>query len=192
MAARAAHGRARELGRLTASECTPADELSAVTPADSVRADREPSGRFSRGNRLGAAKRVRAGSRGALAALERQGDAAARAAIAFGRRYSSHRRVELARAHGGEISAGVGAMVESAGELLASSRYWSARSTAESDPDFARLAAMLAAGSRQAERDAWELASREAVARRDNDGDDISRERRAFQARLAAKNGGAQ
>jgi len=165
MAVRSAHGRARELGRLTVSECTPADELPSATPADAVRTDRDTSGRFAPGNRVGTARRLRAGSRGALADLERKGDAAARAALAFGRRYAAHRRAELARCHGGELSAGVGAMVESAGELLASARYWSARGIAEASPDHARLAATLVAGARQAERDAWELASREAVAR---------------------------
>ncbi|MBN1610874.1 MAG: hypothetical protein JW940_29855 [Polyangiaceae bacterium] len=57
-------------------------------------------------------------------------------------------------------------MIESAGELLALARYWSARGLAEASPDFARLAATLIAGQRQAERDAWELASREASQRR--------------------------
>jgi hypothetical protein len=56
-------------------------------------------------------------------------------------------------------------MVESAGVLLSSSRYWGARSSAEGDPDFARLSAQLAAGARQAERDAWQLAALEAASR---------------------------
>jgi hypothetical protein len=162
---RNAHGRARALGRLTASELTPADELRPARPVASVRPDRDASGRFVAGNRAGTAKRVRMGKRGALVELERKGDPAARAALAFGRRYAAHRRAELGRVHGGELSAGVGAMVESAGELLAAARYWSARGIAEANPDHARLAAQLVAGSRQAERDAWELAAREAAAR---------------------------
>lgn len=165
---RAAHGKAASLGRLTASECPPMDELSAASPAESAVAQRDSHGHFLPGNRFATAKRVRAGKRGALAELERQGDAAARAAIAFGRRYAVHRRSELSRAHGGELSAGVGAMVESGGELLAASRYWGARAAAEGSPDFARLAATLAAGARQAERDAWALAALESAARRDN------------------------
>lgn len=165
MAPRAAHGRARELGRLTASELTPADELRPASPGVAGPSGRDSSGRFVAGNRVGTAKRLRAGRRGALCDLERQGDDAARAALSFGRRYAAHRRAELAQAHGGTLSAGVGAMVESAGELLASARYWSARSIAASDPDFARLSAQLVAGARQAERDAWELAAREAAAR---------------------------
>lgn len=183
MVARVAHGRARELGRLTASELTPADELRAATPDLSGRTDRDGAGRFQPGNRAGAAKRVKAGQRGALVALQQKGDPAARAALAFGRRYASHRRAELARSHGGELSAGVGAMVESAGELLAAARYWSARSIAEANPDFARLGAQLVAGSRQAERDAWELAAREADAR--------SKSKGALNRRLGIGHGGS-
>lgn len=165
MSVRNAHGSAREHGRLTASELVPSDELRPASPAIAARCDRDPSGRFVPGNRAGAARKVRTGPRGALAHLERKGDPAARAALAFGRRYAAHRRAELARVHGGELSAGAAAMIESAGELLGSARYWSARSTAESDPDFARLAATLVAGARQAERDAWEIAAREAEVR---------------------------
>jgi hypothetical protein len=162
---RRAHGKARELGRLTASECPPLDELRPGSALAPVRADRDAAGRFVAGNRAGTVHRVKAGKRGALIELERKGDPAARAAIAFGRRYASHRRAELARCHGGELSAGVAAMVESAGELLAASRYWQARSVAEGSPDFARLAAQLAAGARQSERDAWQLADLEARSR---------------------------
>lgn len=165
MSWRQAHGKAARCGRLTVLESPPFDELPAATPSVAGPADRDGAGRFVKGNRLGSAKRFRAGKQGALSKLEKQGDPAARTALAFGRRYAAHRRSELARAHGGELSAGVGAMVESAGELLASARYWSARGIADANPDFARLSATLVAGARQAERDAWELASREAATR---------------------------
>lgn len=161
---RSAHGAARDAGRLTASECPPFDEMRPATSALPVRADRDASGRFVPGNRAGAAKIVKAGKRGALYELERKGDDAARAARAFGRRYAAHRRAELAKAFG-EISAGVSSMIESAGELLASARYWSARSVADADPNHARLAAQLVAGARQAERDAWALADLESKSR---------------------------
>jgi hypothetical protein len=164
MAIRTSHGDQRERGRLTASECPPLDELRPATATDTAAPDRDPSGRFKPGNRAAKSKRVRPGSRGALVALERQGDAAARAAIAWGRQYAAHRRTELGRAHG-DLSAGVGAMVESAGDLLAAGRYWGARSVAEGDADHARLSAQLLAGARQAERDAWALAELEARSR---------------------------
>ncbi|MBN1605072.1 MAG: hypothetical protein JW940_00480 [Polyangiaceae bacterium] len=171
-----ATGAARDCGRLVGSAACPSDELPSASGPGSVRPGRDSAGRFQPGNSYGSAKRFRAGQHGALTALERQGDEAARASLAFGRRYAAHRRAELTAAHGA-ISAGVGAMVESAGELLASARYWSARGLAEANPDFARLAATLIAGQRQAERDAWELASREAQARpRENPIDRLRRE----------------
>jgi hypothetical protein len=78
-------------------------------------------------------------------------------------------------------------MIESAGELLASARYWSARGIAEANPDHARLAATLVAGSRQAERDAWAIAALEAAARAEHDGDDLRAQQREFQRRLAER-----
>lgn len=160
---RAAHGRARQLGALVASELCPSDELPAAA-AEPAAPQRSAGGHFLPGNRIGRLARRQANEKGALGLLERKGDRAARAALRFGRRYAKHRRLELTTAHGA-ISAGVGAIIESAGELLASARYWNARSVAEANPDFARLAAQQSAGHRQAERDAWELAAREAEAR---------------------------
>jgi hypothetical protein len=58
-------------------------------------------------------------------------------------------------------------MVESAAEMMADARYWRARGISEGSPDHARLAAQLIAQARGCERDAWELAAREAQARRD-------------------------
>jgi hypothetical protein len=162
---RTAHGAAREKhARLTASECPPMDELPTATMGDSARTDRDASGRFQPGNRVAAAKRVKAGPRGALEVLKRQGDEAARAADAAGKRYSSHRRAELTKLHG-ELSSGPSMMIETAGELWGAARYWGARSQAEGNPDYARLAAQLSAGARQAERDGWQLAALEAASR---------------------------
>lgn len=153
---------------MTVLEGCPSGELPPASPSAAVRPDRDKDGRFLPGNRASKARKVRTGKRGALFALIRTGDDAARAAAAYGQRYASNRRAELAKAHGGEISDGVGAMIESAGELQAAARYWSARGMAEGNADYARLAAQLIAGSRQAERDAWELASREATVREAN------------------------
>jgi hypothetical protein len=159
-------GRASELGRLVDSSVCPADELRPASPADTDRPERTPDGRFARGNRTAHAKRLRSGPRGALAMLEASGsDPAWQAAARWGRRYSSHRRAELAQAHGGQLSAGVGTIVESAADLLADARYWRAKAIATSDPELSRLAAQLTAQARGCERDAWELAAREAVAR---------------------------
>lgn len=162
---RAAHGKAAKLGSLLVSETLPSDELSPATPADPAQPDRDSNGRFIRGNRSGKSKRLRVGVKGHLAHLEAQADAAWRAAMKWGRRYAAHRRAELAQLHGGEISAGVGALVESEGMLLASSRYWHARGMAENSADHCKLAATLEAQARGCKRDAWELAAREAAAR---------------------------
>lgn len=175
---RTATGNAREHGRLVGSSVAAADELRPATGSDSDRRERTADGRFAPGNRLAAAKRLRSGPRGALAALEASGsDPAWVAAARWGRRYSSHRRAELARAHGGELSAGVGTIVESAADLLADARYWRAKAIATSDPELSRLAAQLTAQARGCERDAWELAAREAQARpRESARDRIARE----------------
>jgi hypothetical protein len=183
---RKAHGNARARGRLAVLESAPWDEQPPACPDDAAPPERDAAGRFLKGNGIGRAKRVRAGSKGALVALERKGDDAARAALAFGRRYAAHRRAELMQAHGGAISAGVAAMVESAGELLAQARYWTARGIAEGNPDHARLSATLNAGARQAERDAWTLASLEAQARPRRSSSPVARIEARAASRLAS------
>src|SRR5690606_10045753 len=117
--------------RLVASETCPADELAPASPVNTDRSDRRRNGTFAPGNSVAKAKKVRSGPRGALAALETKGDPAAKAAVKWGRRYGAHRRRELAQAHGGELSAGVGTIVESAADLMADARYWRARGVAE-------------------------------------------------------------
>lgn len=160
MALRTGHGNGRGVPRV---EVLPPDELPAATPSISARADRDPSGRFARGNTAGTAQRVHPGARGQLA-IEKS-DPTVRPFLAWGRRYASHRRRELAAAHGGHISAGVGAMIESAGLALASSRYLHARGAELADPELLKRASALANDARQNELAAWELAAREAGAR---------------------------
>jgi hypothetical protein len=160
-----AHGNAAAGGSLIASETCPSDELPSATPSNTVRPERDAHGHFAAGNRVAKAKRVRSGPRGALAALESTGDAAWLASARWGRRYGAHRRAELAQAHGGSLSAGVGTIIESAADLLADARYWRAKAIALGDPELSRLAAQLTAQARGCERDAWELAAREAKAR---------------------------
>jgi hypothetical protein len=48
---------------------------------------------------------------------------------------------------------------------MADARWLRAKGAAENSPDLIRLSMQLATSARQAERDAWELASREATAR---------------------------
>jgi hypothetical protein len=85
--------------------------------------------------------------------------------LAWGRRYASHRRRELAQAHGGSISAGVGALIESAALALGASRYLHALGAETGDPEILKRASALANDARQNELAGWELAAREAAAR---------------------------
>lgn len=168
----AATGNSAEHGRLVQSAVCPSDELAEPTGSgsDTIGRERDGHGHFAKGNRIAKAKRVRSGPRGALAMLEAKGDEAWRAAVRWGQRYGAHRRRELAQAHGGALSAGVGAIVESAASLMADARYWRAKAIATTDPELSRLSAQLMAQARGCERDAWELAAREAAARPRRDG----------------------
>lgn len=83
----------------------------------------------------------------------------------WGARYGAHRRQELAELHGGKISAGVGAMVESAALALAASRFVHLLAAETGDPELFKQAAGMASTARQDELAAWELAAREAAGR---------------------------
>jgi hypothetical protein len=144
-------------------EVLPPDELPAASPAVAVRVDRGPDGRFRPGNDVGRSKRLRPGLHG-LTGI----DTASPEFRVFGRwgaRYAAHRRRELASSHGGEISTGVGALVESAALDLAAARYLQWKATHSGEVDGFKAASALAATARQNELAAWELAAREAKAR---------------------------
>ncbi|HVY32570.1 MAG TPA: hypothetical protein VHB79_38800 [Polyangiaceae bacterium] len=160
MTLRNGHGKGAGTPRV---EVLPPDELPAATPALTARPDRDASGRFVKGNAAGIAKRVKPGVRGALG-LD-QSDPRYRVFARWGARYGAHRRRELARAHGGEISAGVGAIVESAAQAMAASRFVQSLAAAAGDAELFKQAAALASTARQHELAAWELAARESRAR---------------------------
>jgi hypothetical protein len=162
---RAAHGAAAKSGAIVVNESLPADELPSATPPNTDRADRGPDGRFLPGNRTATAKRIRPGPQGALVALEARADPYWQAANRWSKQYSSHRRAELTSLHGGELSAGVSAMIESASHALGDARYLRAKAAETGDPEMLKTAASLAKDARQAERDAWALAAHEAAAR---------------------------
>jgi hypothetical protein len=71
----------------------------------------------------------------------------------------------LAQLHGGSVSAGVGAIVESAAQTLAASRFVHLLAAETGDAELFKQAATLASTARQHELAAWELAAREAGAR---------------------------
>ena len=165
MATRTAHGRARELGRLVVSETTPADELPPATGSDPARAGRDAAGRFTPGNPWARLARAKAGPGGALASLDAKANPEWRATRRWAQRAAAHRVRELAKLHGGDLSAGVCMLIVDASDLRADARYLAARARADDNPELSRTAATLLASARQAERDAWEIASREAAAR---------------------------
>lgn len=97
--------------------------------------------------------------------LDAKADPAWRAARRWGQRAAAHRIAEVAKAHGGELSSGVCRLLRSAARLAADAEYLSRRAAADNNPDLLKVAAQLDAGSRQAERDAWQLAKLEADSR---------------------------
>lgn len=162
---RKAHGKAAQLGRLTASECPPFDELRPGRGGSTDRPDRGVDGRFVAGN--GAARRqlARVQPGGALDRLDAKADPAWRAARRWGQRAAAHRIREVARAHGGELSSGVCRLLRDAARMSADAEYLSRRAAADNNVDLLRTAAQLSAGARQSERDAWQLAVLEAESR---------------------------
>lgn len=174
MALRSAHGRGQSA--LVRIETLPADELPSATPPQTDRSERGPDGRFLPSNTVARNRRLRPATGG----LDKA-DPAYRKFLRWGRRYATHRRTELAKAHGGEISAGVGALVESAGLALAASRFLYDKGSETADPELLKRAAALSADARTAELSAWELAAREAATRPKRN------EVEALKARLMAK-----
>lgn len=160
MALRSGHGAGRGAPRL---EVLPPNELPSASPLVSVRPERDANGRFLPGNRSACDKRQRVGPRG-LQGIDKTAPAF-RPYAKWGARYAAHRRRELAQAHGGEISSGVGAIVESAALTMAASRYLSAKAAETGDPEMFKQASALASTARQHELAAWELAARESQVR---------------------------
>lgn len=144
-------------------EVAPPDELPPASPAQSDRKDHGADGRFLPGNRTARARKLRPGPLGHLDVAKT--DPRFLAFARWGSRYASHRRAELAKAHGGSISAGVGALVESAAMSLSASRFVQSQGAETGDADLLKRASDLAAAARQHELAAWELAARECAAR---------------------------
>lgn len=160
MALRTGHGNGAGVPRV---EVLPPDELPTATSAHAVRPDRSADGRFAPGNTAGRSRRIRATERGLLSVDTSLPEY--RPFARWGRRYGAHRRRELAAVHGGELSAGVGAIVESAALAMAASRFLAHMASQSGDADLFQRAARLAESARQHELAAWELAAREAAQR---------------------------
>ncbi len=172
MALRKAHGKMAGGGPRV--EVLPPDELPPASPSFAERSDRGPNGRFLPGNTVQRGKLVKPGRLGGVDASS----PAFRTFKRWGQRYAAHRRREIAAAHGGSISAGVGAIVESAALALAASRYLAQQAALEPNPDTFKRSADLGALARQNELAAWELAAREAQVRGANQGGSVEALRR--------------
>jgi hypothetical protein len=164
MALRTGHGTGAGVPRV---EVLPPDELATPNAHDTAAnlASSARRGRpFERGNRAAAGRRPR------LALLGVSVDATdPRYALALRRagRYRRRRCAELAAVHG-YVSAGAGSLIASASLALCASRYLYEVAAGTGDPDTLRRASALANDARQGELAAWELASREAAARKDS------------------------
>jgi hypothetical protein len=164
MALRTAHGAGANAG--VRVETLPVDELPALNAQDTARglAAAERRGRpFERGNRAAA------GRRPALATVCGMPldatDPEYKKALGWARRYRGRRVRELTVQHGGELSAGVCAMITSSALDMAASRYLGARAALTGDPALMLTASRLAQSSRQQELTALEVAQREAAAK---------------------------
>jgi hypothetical protein len=186
MALRSAHGNGA--GALARAETLPADEQPKAQAAgpDPIATGRDAAGKV----RSSAAAK-------ALAKLPRRSRFVPRR-IACDPRFEGHNRrrlewqrkrlAELAAAHGG-VSHGVGAMLSAAAWLYAAGECAAEVAAETLDFELFRAAANLSNTARQHELTAWELSAREAAARAET-GDDLSRQRAAFQRQLAERNGG--
>lgn len=158
---RKAHGAGA--AALVRIETPPANELSlpSASSSDTDVRDRDHNGRFLPQNTVARSSKIRPAKHGALVALEAKADPAWQTADRWGKRYAAHRRGEIAKAHGA-ISGGASTLIESAGCVLADSRYIRAKGAQAGDPALLKLAASLAETAKQLELSAWELAAREA------------------------------
>ena len=160
MTLRKGHGTGAGVPRI---EVLPPDELPAATCIAAVPTDRGQDGRFTAGNAASRSRRFKVSKRG-FTGLDKA-DPRYRTFARWGRSYAAHRRREIAQAHGGSISAGVGAMVESAALAMAASRFVSCLAAETGDPLLFKQASALANDARQNELAAWELAARESKVR---------------------------
>lgn len=165
MTLRRSHGTGRSSAE-TVVETLPVDELPSASPDVADRPQRGADGRFVAGNRLAQSKRIRGPNATALGLR----DEVVRAFVKWGRRLSSHRRAELARLHGGHLSAGVSAMVDDAALIRADARLLRQRALETGDNDLLKRAADMMLTASSLDSRAWEYAAKEAAARENSAG----------------------
>ena len=177
-------GHGQGAGRLH-TESVPLDEARAASPAPTDRQERDTLGRFVRGNTAGLARRARV-SRVGRRTYESDSEFAPY--DKWGRGWSAYRRSELAKLHGGELSAAVGAVVEDEGLCRARSRFAHMKFATTKDREWSREARAESTEARQLAKDAWQLAALEAAARpKRKESDFVSRVKAAAAAEDAKK-----
>ena len=157
------------------SETLPADELSPARYPVKPRParERDSKGRFKPRNGVGLMRHGRLPPAGLLKRLEDQAPKEVRLVRDQARKACRHRISELVQLHG-HLSSSVCATLLDGHEQRADARYIRALAFTpdhEGKPrasmiELLRLSLQLSNGARQSERDAWELASREADARK--------------------------
>jgi hypothetical protein len=173
MALRAGHGKGAGTPHI---EVLPPDELGPPVPAtlpdDSCQVRRGQDGRFAdsesakviaRRGGLAKARRVRLIDSLGLKKIAESADFKPYRDAA--EEFTSHHLSELAKQAGGSVGPAPSTMVASAALQLAASRWAFDRGAAENDPALIKLGSSLANDSRQNLLAAYELATREAVAR---------------------------
>jgi hypothetical protein len=164
MALRSAHGNGE--GALVRIETLPVDELPSLN-ADDTRVGLASVARrgtpFQRGNRAAAGRPPALATSAGIPATAT--DPRYKKALGWAKRYRAQRIKELTIQSGGELSAGVCALITSSALDMASSRYLSVLAAETGDPALMKQASALGMSSRQMELTALEIASREAAAR---------------------------
>lgn len=161
---RRAHGNGASA--LLRSERRPLDEVPAMNAEDTERgleAARVRGRPFTPGNAAAKNRKPSLASVGGMP-VDAQ-DAEYKKCLGWARRYRARRVRELTVAHGGELSAGVCAMLTSSALDMAASRYMTSLGARTSDPAMMVTASRLAQSSRQQELTALDMAEREASAR---------------------------
>lgn len=166
-----AHGTAAKFGSATVVvELPDLNQLSVPDPVvDSPNgaSGRDGRGRFTEGNTASRGPRKRTTKQGG--GISDKADPMYRNMMKWAKRYATHRRAELRKMSGGELSAGVCTLLESEARLLAASRFIEYKAGEGVDLDdiskHLKHSAQLANESRQHALAAWELAIREAKAR---------------------------
>jgi hypothetical protein len=197
MALRAGHGRGKGVPRI---EVLPADELPAGVAAPSrLEAPRDEAGRLLPGPGTTAL----ASKGGAAAAESRQlakllglweppeGHEYAPYARLAREWRDAHTKQLAATVGGGEVGPGPASIVATAALQLAASRWLSDIGAKDGDAKALLDGSRLANDSRQNLLAAHELAAKEAMARLDDEKDDLAARQRAFQKALAARQKGS-